>query len=50
MLIEVDIGQNIPATLTLSIREQELILKGEVDIGLKPATITHTTKVNMVYC
>ena len=49
MLIYVDLGNNIPATLPLVIGEQELMLKGEVDIGLQPATITPLTKLNMVY-
>ena len=50
MLIEVDIGHKRPSDLTLEIGEQELMLKGEVDIGFKPATITFLTKANVVYC
>ena len=50
MFIEVDLGYNIPVTTTLAIREQELMLKGEVDIGLQLGTINPITKVNMVYC
>ena len=50
VLIEVDICNKRTATIPLSISKQELTLKGEVDIGLIPATIPPITKVNMVYC
>ena len=50
ILIEVDLGYNIPVTTPLAIREQELMLKGEVDIGLIPSTIPPITKVTMVEC
>ena len=50
MLIEVDLGHKIPATITIAIMEQELTLKVEVDIGIKPATITPITKVKVVDC
>ena len=43
MLVEVDIGHNIPYTLPLAIGEQSLMLKGEVDIGLRPDTLTPIT-------
>ena len=51
MLIEVDIGHKIPATILLKIREQGLMLKGELDIGLQQANIPPLTKVNVAdYC
>ena len=50
MLIEVDLGHKIPETLPLTIRTHELMLKGEADIGLRPATITPITKVDGVDC
>ena len=49
MLIHVNIGHKRPATLPLSIGEHDLMLKGEVDIGLRPSTITLVTKVSVVY-
>ena len=49
-MIEVDLGHKRPDTLPLEIGEQELMLKGEVDIGIRPATITPITKVKVIYC
>ena len=49
MLVEVDIGHKRPTTFLLVISEQDLMLKGEVYIGLIPATIHHITKVTVVY-
>ena len=40
MLVEVDLGHKRPANFPLEIGEQELMLKSEVDIGLRPATLT----------
>ena len=50
MLVEVNIDHKIPDTLPLAIGEQELMLKGEVYIGLRPATIPPITNVNVVDC
>ena len=50
MMIEVGIGHRIPATIPLVIRKQRLMFKGEVGIGLQPATIPPITKGNMVDC
>ena len=50
MLVEVYLGHKIPATLPLTNGEQYLIMKGEVYIGLIPATIPPVTKANMVDC
>ena len=50
MLVEMDLGHKIPTTSTIEIREQEFMLKGEVDIGLITATIPPITKVNVVGC
>ena len=47
MLIEVDLGHKRTPTLTFVIGEQKFMLKGEVDIGLLPATITTITKVKV---
>ena len=50
MLIEVDLGHKIPANILLAIKKQELMLKGEVDICLRPAIIFLINRVNVVYC
>ena len=49
MLVEVDLGIKIPAAHTLTIREQSLMLKGEVDIVLRLDNIPPITKVTVVY-
>ena len=49
-MVELYPGLNKPATLPLAISEQELMLTGDADIGLKPATINPTTQVDVVYC
>ena len=43
LMVEVSIGLKRPSTIPLSIVDQELILTGEVDIGLTPATIPPIT-------
>ena len=48
MLIQVDLGHKIPDTIPLEIEEQELMLNGEVDIGIQRTTINHLTKVDVV--
>ena len=50
MFIDVDLGHKRPDTITLLIRKHDLMLKGEVDIGLRLDNITPITKLNMVYC
>ena len=50
MLVEVDIGHNIPATLPIAIGEHGLMLKVGVDIGLRPATLVTITHVTVVDC
>ena len=50
MLVEVDLCHNRPAIPHLAIGEHKLMLKGEVDIGIRPATIPPITNVNVVYC
>ena len=40
MLIEVNIGHKRPSNLPISISKQGLMLKGEVDICLRPTTIS----------
>ena len=42
------IGLKRPSTIPLEIVEQELILKGEAYIGLRPATLPPITQVAMV--
>ena len=49
MLVEVDLGKNIPSTIPIATGEHELTLKVEVDMGLRPSTLTPTTHLNMVY-
>ena len=48
MLIEVDIGHRITDTIRISIWEQYLMLKGDMDIVPIPYTIPPITKVNVV--
>ena len=43
-----DLVHKRPANIFLAIGEEELILKGEVDIGLQPATITLITQGELV--
>ena len=50
MMGEVYIGLKIPATLPLEIMEKALMLTGEVNKGLIPATIPPITKVTVVDC
>ena len=50
MLVEVDIGQKRPDTIHLEIEEEYLMLKEEVDIGLRSSTINPITKVKVLYC
>ena len=50
MLVEVDLGHKIPDNLPLSIGGKKLMLKGEADIGLRPATIPPITNMNVVDC
>ena len=49
-VVEVDIGHKRPANLYLSIREHALVLKGEVDIGIKPYNLTPIIKASVVDC
>ena len=49
MLVKVDLGQKRLATLPISIVEKELMLRVEVDIGLRPSTLPHVIQVTMVY-
>ena len=50
ILVEVDIGHKRPSIIPLAILEHELMLKGTVDIGLRPATIHPITQLTVVYC
>ena len=43
MLVDVDLGIKIPHTLPI-------MLKREVDIGIRPVTLPTITKVTVVYC
>ena len=48
LAVEVGIGLNIPATLPVRIVDQESMLTGEVDIGLRPSTLSPITQVAVV--
>ena len=48
MLVQVDLGNKIPAPITLAIGEQALMLKEEVDIGIRPSTIPTITNATVV--
>ena len=50
MLVELDLGHKRQSTVPLTIREQELMLKVEVDIVNIPSTISPITNVTMLYC
>ena len=50
MLIKVDLGHKRSENVLLEIREQEFMLEGEVDIGLRLSTIDPLTKANVVDC
>ena len=45
-----DIGHKRPANIPLEIRKQELMLKLEVDIVIRPDAIPPITEVNMLDC
>ena len=49
-IAEGDICLKITAIITLKIVDQELMLTGEVNIGLIPATLPPITQVAMVDC
>ena len=49
-MVKVYIGINIPSAVTLVIVEQDLILKGEADIGLRPDTLPYITEVDVENC
>ena len=44
------LGLNIPATVTIEIMDQKLMLMGELDSGLTTATISPITQVAVVDC
>ena len=48
-MIEVDLFTNRPATLTLSIMEQELMLKREFNKGLRTDTISPITTRLLIF-
>ena len=48
MTKKVDLGFMIPATTSLSVVEQVLMVMREVDIGLRPSTLPPITQVGMV--
>ena len=50
LTIEVKLGLNRPANIPPKIMEQELMLTGEVYIGLRPATISPITQAAMADC
>ena len=43
MMVDVDIGLNIPATIPPTIMDQDLMLTGEVNIGIRPSTFLPIT-------
>ena len=49
-MVEVDIGLNILSTCPVSVVDQELMLKGEVYIGIRTSTLPPITQVVTVYC
>ena len=49
-IVEVELGLKRPDTLPIIIVDQELMLTGEADIGIRPATLPPIIQVDMVYC
>ena len=50
LMVEVELGLNRPTTLPFTIVDKDLMLKGEVDIGLIPATITRAYQEVVLAC
>ena len=50
LMVEGELGLKRPAILPLAIVEQEFMLLGEVDIGLRPATLPCASQEVVVYC
>ena len=50
LMVEVELGLKRPSTFTLTIVEQEVILKGDVDIGIIPAPLPCASQEVVVYC
>ena len=44
-MVEVDLGLKRPSTINIAIMDQELVLRGEVKIGLTPANYPPITQV-----
>ena len=49
LMVEVELVLNIPTTYPLTITEQDLVLKGEVYIGLRPVNCPRSSKEVVVY-
>ena len=49
-MVKVELGIKRPANFPLAIADKELMLTGEVDIGLVPATLPPMTHVDVVDC
>ena len=49
-MVEVELGLKRPAIIPLIIVDQELVLTVEVDIGIRPATLTPIEQVAVVNC
>ena len=50
IMVDVDLGIKILATIILAIWEKLLMVMGEVDIGTRPDTLPPITQMIMVYC
>ena len=50
MIEDMDLGIKIPATIIFTIVEKVLMVTVEVDIGIRPATLTPIIKETMLYC
>ena len=48
LMVELELGIKIPATIPLTIVDHNFMLEVEVNIGLRPATITPITHVDVV--
>ena len=49
-MIDMDLGFNRPTTIPLAIVDQDLLLTGEVYIGLRTDTLTPKTQVTVLDC
>ena len=50
LMLEEELCVKRLATLTFAIVKKKLMLTGEVDMGIRPATLSPITQVDLIYC